>query len=188
MKYNAIIVLGSGLTSKLRLTKITKSIINVAIKLLKNNFADKIVLSGDKSGFIRREESITEAEAMFRYAIKNGLDSKKLIKEEMSKDTIGNAFFCKKYIIKPNKWYKLIVITPFFTYRRIKFIFKKIFCKNFKIKFIKIDIKLDKKKEKEILLYEEFKDFVARLFFSDIISGDDETIEKRIYNFHLFYR
>lgn len=121
------------LNDKGKMSNVSKSRLDVAIRLHENKSSSKLILVG---GFSNRKAKISEAEAMKRYLIQNGIDRKNIIKEESSIDTIGNIFFLKQNILKPNRWNNLLIITSDFHMERVKIISKKILGRKYKIKFM----------------------------------------------------
>lgn len=85
-----MIVLGAGLKGeKLSLTLLKR--MEKTVEFMKENPDVKAVVSGGK-GF---DEVISEAEAMKRYLVKNGIDEKRIIKEDKSTSTMENFKFSK---------------------------------------------------------------------------------------------
>ena len=85
-----MIVLGAGLKGeKLSLTLLKR--MEKTVEFMKKNPDVKAVVSGGQ-GF---DEIISEAEAMKRYLVKNGIDEKRIIKEDKSTSTMENFKFSK---------------------------------------------------------------------------------------------
>ena len=92
-EYNALIVLGGILRHGYQLSDAVKRRLNIAIKVHKNqNNKPKIIVSG---GMIRKQE-LTEAEAMKKYLLENGVNENDIIEENNSKNTLENFKFSKK--------------------------------------------------------------------------------------------
>lgn len=92
-EYNALIVLGGILRHGYQLSDAVKRRLNIAIKVYKNqNNKPKIIVSG---GMIRKQE-LTEAEAMKKYLLENGISENDIIEENNSKNTLENFKFSKK--------------------------------------------------------------------------------------------
>lgn len=88
-----IIVLGAHVNGT-RLTKALLERTRRALQYLEENPKTKAVLSGG----IGDGEEITEAEAMYRYLTKHGIDGSRLIKEERSTSTKENLDFSLELI------------------------------------------------------------------------------------------
>ena len=95
-KADYTIVLGAGIRGEI-MTVTLKQRVDTAIEYTKSNedFGYIVVTGGQGPG-----ESITEAEAMKRYLVKNGIDDEHVIKEEYATDTYENLEFSKKIIEK----------------------------------------------------------------------------------------
>jgi hypothetical protein len=76
----------------------------------------------DKNSF-----PIDEASASAAYLIEHNISSNKILIENWSLDTIGNAYFARQCILEPMELYRLAVITNEFHINRTKFIFDWIF-------------------------------------------------------------
>lgn len=88
-----IIILGA----QVRGMTITKSLLkrlNTAQAYLKANHHTVAIVSGGMG----EKEAITEAEAMKQYLVKKGIDEKRIIKEDQSRNTFENILYSKHYI------------------------------------------------------------------------------------------
>lgn len=70
---------------------------------------------------------IDEASASAAYLISHDIPSNKILIENWSLDTIGNAYFARQCILEPMELYNLVVITNDFHMIRTKLIFNWIF-------------------------------------------------------------
>ena len=104
---DAVLVLGAGIRGE-RVTLPLKLRLDKAIEYSKKNKNALIVVSGGK-GY---QETVTEAEAMEKYLIKNGVSREIIIKEEEAYSTRENMRFSKKILDERlNGKYKVAVIT-----------------------------------------------------------------------------
>ncbi len=93
-KADYTIILGAGIRGEI-MTDTLKRRVDKTIEYTKlNNYYGYIVVSGGQGA----GESITEAEAMKRYLVKNNIDN--VLKEEKSTDTYENLLFSKEIIEK----------------------------------------------------------------------------------------
>lgn len=90
-----VVVLGAGLKGE-RMTLSLKERAEKALECSKENRNSYIVLSGGQGP----GESISEAEAMKRYLLENGVEEKRLLLEDKSKNTMENFKFSKRIIEK----------------------------------------------------------------------------------------
>ena len=95
-KADYTIVLGAGIRGEI-MTVTLKQRVDTAIEYADTNedYGYIVVTGGQGPG-----ESITEAEAMKRYLVKNGIDDEHVIKEEYATDTYENLEFSKEIIEK----------------------------------------------------------------------------------------
>lgn len=92
-KEDAIIVLGSGIRGEL-LTQGLKNRLDAAIECYEKNEDIIIVVSGGQGP----QEDITEALAMERYLLANGIPSEQIIKEEEATSTYENFLYSKEIL------------------------------------------------------------------------------------------
>lgn len=103
----AVIVLGCGIKGE-EVTGTLKRRLDKCIEYANINNSAVIVVSGGQGP----QEDITEALAMERYLIANGISSERIIKEDMATSTYENFVFSKN--ILDNKFkddYKIVYIT-----------------------------------------------------------------------------
>ncbi|CUU48016.1 YdcF family protein [Clostridium beijerinckii] len=122
-KYNRnsddyIIVLGAGLDNGGVPNLILRERLDIAIKCMKENLAQYIVLSGGQGA----DESTSEAQAMSEYLQAKGIEKNKIILEDKSRDTNENLKYSKEKIEefgnKPISDIKVkIVTTDFHAFR-----------------------------------------------------------------------
>ncbi len=85
-----VIVLGNRLNDDGTITKIQEERLEYALELNDLFHPNYFILSG---GMPNKEAGISEAEGMFQYLIKKGIEKERLIKEEQSNSTVENAKF-----------------------------------------------------------------------------------------------
>lgn len=88
-KYKVGIVLGGLLMIPNRCRK--------AIELYNTRKINYILLSGG-IGYFNKNRQYSEARLMYNYLVNNGIDSKKIILEEYSRNTYQNALYCKNIL------------------------------------------------------------------------------------------
>lgn len=96
------IVLGNRMNDDGSLSEIMKTRLALTLRLIAEHSPDKIILSG---GPANPKANVTEAEAMERFLVDNGVDKSILIKEERSLTTKQNAKFSVPLAVafKPEK-------------------------------------------------------------------------------------
>ncbi len=183
-----IVVLGGGIDLKGNIPSFVYQRLNYALKLLDNYPQAKIVLSGKYSFLYQNKKPpTTEARTMADYLIHKHIRSDQIILEQWSKDTIGNAYYLKKYVFLPPRETSATIITSAFQLERVQFIFKKIFGSKYKLTFHAVQEKLSKQKEK--LVVERQKDLLqqTKKLLTPMKDGDHNFLKRKIYNFK-YYR
>jgi len=123
-----IFVLGCGIRGK-NLTRAGVSRADAAIDYLNKNKNCTAILCGGQGN----DELISEAEALYNYMIRRGIDKSRLLKEEKSTDTKENITFAKELL--PTTDIVVGVVTNDFHLYRSKLIlnkagFDKVYCIN----------------------------------------------------------
>ncbi|MEX2805524.1 YdcF family protein [Streptococcus sp. H31] len=92
-KADYVLVLGAGLLGD-RVTPLLASRIDKGISVYQKNPGSKLIMSGGQGS----DESVSEAEAMRNYALKQGVPSQDIIVEKQSRNTRENMRFSKTLI------------------------------------------------------------------------------------------
>ncbi len=113
---DAVIVLGAGVRGD-KVTIPLKTRLDKAIEYHKVNPEALIVVSGGK-GY---QETVTEAFAMEKYLIENGVNPNVIIKEERAESTAENMRFSKKILDEmfDDEHETLVITNRFHTYRGV---------------------------------------------------------------------
>jgi uncharacterized SAM-binding protein YcdF (DUF218 family) len=109
--YDAIIVLGRGISPEGEIPESAKATVQKAVQLHKDGVANYIIFSGKWSRSSSYIPPTTEAKAMSDYSKDLGLPEKSIILEEESLDTISNCYYIKTRILLAKKWISLLLIT-----------------------------------------------------------------------------
>jgi uncharacterized SAM-binding protein YcdF (DUF218 family) len=125
------VLLGGGITNSGKLPYDARARVAKACFLLKNNIVSKLILTGSNTN--RRHPNIFEARLYHDYLINNGIDKNRLLKEEEAQDTIGNAVYSKKLILKNKMSRQIMLITSNYHVSRASLIFNHILGKEFSI-------------------------------------------------------
>ncbi|KKR71008.1 MAG: hypothetical protein UU14_C0038G0004 [Candidatus Roizmanbacteria bacterium GW2011_GWB1_40_7] len=182
-----IVVLGGGIDLQGNIPSYVYSRLGEAIKL-SNNLDCKILVSGEYSFLYEKvKPPFTEAHKMEQYLLKKGIPQNKILKEELSKDTVGNAYYSKKYFFIPKKEKEAIVITSDFQAERVKYIFHKIFGPEYKLKIIGIKSELPGNEKEAVWQRQKELLLKTQALLSNMKDGDHNFLKDRIYKFK-FYR
>ena len=180
MRYDVLIVLGYKLTNTFTLPEPVFGCLQKAKQLYAEHVIDKIIVSGKWSiqwDFVGITPPITEASLMKGVLISGGISLEDIYLEEESKDTIGNAYFCKKRIIEPHRYKRIVVVCQAFHAQRVAVLFHLIFGAGYTIDIVPVIVQKNRAaiNENEIL-QEQLQ------FLSPMKEGDDSFLQKRLYH------
>ncbi|MEK6900404.1 MAG: YdcF family protein [Nanoarchaeota archaeon] len=155
---NCLVVLGGGLDgespnlqSRLRYDKALEIQQKFDHLILSSGWSYKVKVAG-----------ISEAEAGRNYMVERGVPMSKIITENLSKDTVSNAYHCRK-IIDGFGVTDITMVTSAFHMKRARFIFEVVFPKgSYTLGYVKSDDgitgkELNKRKIHERLVLDFFK-------------------------------
>jgi uncharacterized SAM-binding protein YcdF (DUF218 family) len=200
MSNSAAIVLGGGLDaveSEGQLVFLPKlqvrNRLDKAYELFAKGAVDYIATTGrfTKRAFFdpRVAGYKTEAEVGRKYLEDSfGMDSRFIIYENQSIDTIGNAWFVKKICIDPYGITKCWVITSDYHLQRSKVIFDWVFGPRYSLEYIGTESDLGEQERIERKKLEDiFTSYVKTYLVGSIAPGDDAEIGRFLANEHLGY-
>jgi uncharacterized SAM-binding protein YcdF (DUF218 family) len=200
MRNRAAIVLGGGLDAVEKEGLIVfvpklqvKKRLNKAYELFAKGSVDYIATTGrfTKRAFFDSRASgyKTEAEVGKKYLEDTfKMDSRFIIYENQSIDTIGNAWFVKKICIDPYGITKCRVITSDYHLKRSKVIFDWVYGPNYTLEYIGTESDLGEQERIERNKLEEiFTTYVKTYLVGSIAPGDDVEIGRFLANEHLGY-
>ncbi len=174
-KFDAIIVLGAGITRKGNLTRVAKSRMDRAVQLYTDRAAPKIIVTGNN-----------EASVMRHYAIRKGVKAADVLVESKARDTIGNAFFTLKKFLLTNSWRRIIVVTSIFHVARAKLVFRKVLGKSYQIRLVPSMRVLSEKAFEEKLKLERGLMLLTKFISTLIADGDLEAVENFLQKHPLY--
>jgi len=144
-----------------------------ATELFTNSIAPKILLSGKG----RDNFPITESAAMKKVLIKNGIQKHKILTEELSSDTLQNAYYSRVIHLDPLQIRSAIIITNNFHTERTELIFNYLFSNRVKCFFEPVD---DDGIDQKLLLQRAYTESELmkyyRKLFRIIPKGDLESL------------
>jgi uncharacterized SAM-binding protein YcdF (DUF218 family) len=181
-----IMVLGGGIDLRGNIPSYVYSRLDEAIRL-RSKLNCKILVSGEYSFLYDKvKPPFTEASKMQEYLIEKGILVDQIIKEELSKDTVGNAYYSKKYVFLPRKEKEAIIITSDFQVERASYIFNKIFGQGYKFEIVGVKSELPNG-EKEAI-WQRQKDLLLKTqtLLSNMKDGDHDFLKDRIYKLKFY--
>lgn len=181
MDNSIIIVLGNFMDKFGQLNEESCSRLDLVIEKFHNKKYSFIITSGwDYHG----KYDTAMAVSMKSYLVKNSDISHELVfTEENSRDTVGDAIFTKKNVVKKKGLFNLLVVTSDYHVHRVNKIFSFIYGENYRVKVI--GSKTTGKKASSDLEEKSLSSFYKT--FDGIKSGDDALIFKRLCSDHPFY-
>lgn len=123
-KYRVAVVLGSGLKADGSATPVTEIRAKAAADLLATKGRMKVICSGSRPPDDRGEHGTTEAKVMADIIIAEGISAKRILLEDQSFDTLGNAIFTVDRYLKAKKGGTLYVVTSPFHMERALYLFR----------------------------------------------------------------
>lgn len=182
-----LIILGGGLDEQQQLNQQSRSRYDKGLKIHRK--FDCIVCC---SGFTYRKNhlpsAISEAEGGRRYLLQQGVPEEKIISEALSKDTLSNAFHCRK-IIDKLEVKEITIVTSAFHMKRTMFLFEAVFPKvEYNLQFVKSRNGLDEfslwnRKIHERMVLDFFKKHLFTTY--GVVAGDMNSIGHYLENYHL---
>jgi uncharacterized SAM-binding protein YcdF (DUF218 family) len=181
--YDVIITLGNGLTQDWKLPDIVSSRLKKISELYFQKVSNKIIVCGrwsinwDIKGI---KPPTTEAEDMRKVLLGLGISDKDILKEEWSRDTIGNAYFSKVKLIKPYQLKTILIVCSDFHLKRVQFLFKKIFNNEYQMDFLTTPTESSKNSE-----FMQMEDNILnrqKRFLETMRDGDDSFLQTRLYD------
>ena len=124
------ILIGEGISSTGKLPAASITRVKKAYQLLNKNKIQKLILSGGYTS--EKFPKISEADLFFKFLTKKSINKKQLIMEKNSIETIGNAVYSKKIILKQKLPKKIALITSNYHMKKALMVFNHIFEKKYK--------------------------------------------------------
>lgn len=187
MNHETIVVLAGGINRDGTLSLTSQERTDAAVELFKSGDAPIILFSGSWSFVFPNPPETLEAEGMKRYAISQGIPEESILTDLKSKDTLGNAYFCKIDFAKPRNWKKIIVVTSDFHIKRTKYLFDKIFGPDFQIDYDSVPTKISGNQLSYSNEMERKQLILAKQWLDPIPDGNNEQIKKLIFTKHPAY-
>ena len=180
MEFDYIIVLANEMDRYGRLNNESLNRLNYAKQQFFNKRSNTIITCGWD---YRKDSDLVIADVFKKYLLKDGIPNQNIITEINSRDTVGDAIFSKKNIIKKSTCKNILVVTSYYHVQRTKLIFDFIYGANYSI-----EVEASDNISSKLLSEKEDKSLnVFRSTFKGIKSGDDSNIYNRLIDQHPFY-
>ncbi len=183
-----IVVLGGGIDLQGNLPPHVHLRLDKAIELFQEHPDSRIVLSGRYSFLYGKDKPpFTEAKKMSEYIFDKGIAKEKILLEELSKDSIGNAYYLKINIFIPERENQGMIITSEFHIKRIRYIFDKVFGDNYSFTFVGVSDSLPSEQEGEVVERQKQLLLKTEEMLSNMKDGDHDFLKDKLYKV-AFYR
>lgn len=179
-RYDALLTFGNGLDKNWQVPEGVLERLILLSQLYKKGVAPRIVVCGKWSinwDVVKITPPTTESEVMKADLIKLGVRAQDIIKEEESKDTIGNIYFFKTRIARKYKIKTVLLLCPEHHAKRIAHLFEKIAGQE-----IAVTIQVVPSESFNNKVFMTIEEEVLQLqsqFLKDM--KDDSYLEKRLY-------
>lgn len=122
--YKVAVVLGSGLKPDGSATPVTEMRARAAARLIAKKGQMKVICSGSRPPDDKGTHGKTEAKVMAEIIASEGIAASRLLLEDQSFDTLGNAIFTVDRFLKGKKGGTLYVVTSPFHMERALYLFR----------------------------------------------------------------
>ncbi len=177
-KFDALIVLGRGISPTGELPNSVKGCIKKAAELYQDHIAPHIILSGKWYRHYDFVPPTTEAKAMSKLATELGVPPSAIFLEEDSLDTISNFYYIKTQILMPHQWHNVLLLVIPQNEGRPTYLMHKILGPDFLCETADVDFAFPTEKQADLLISERDKLAKLKEFLHNVEDGDHETIFK----------
>jgi uncharacterized SAM-binding protein YcdF (DUF218 family) len=189
-KKDAITVLSSRLTLDRKLNKESKKRIEKGVKLFRKGMSSYIIMNGGPGLFtdgtyVPRGTHPVQCEVMKEYALSLGIQNDRILIQDYSSDTVGEAYFVKKMILETRKMRNIVIVTSVYHMKRARIIYEQILGADYFIEFVGVKTELDS--DPNVLEKEKRSLSLFLRQFGELEPGDSERIEQTLYNCHSLY-
>ncbi len=179
------IVLSNANDKSGNLSEEGKQRVRKAVELFKTGKVDKLLMSGGHAP--GSENGPTEAENMREYAIRQGVPPGDILKEEKSRDTVGNAMYCRSVVDSLPGVDSIVVITSDYHVERAGYFFQKAFGSAYPITLQEARIGMSPQEREALQESERKKMVVMRERYGHIADGDYKTFREFVEKTHSLY-
>lgn len=111
MKFDAALVLGTGIKQDGTLPDSSLANVDTAVLLYQNHEVSKLIFSGKWAWNCKYEPPFTEAAAMKQYALKKGVPESDILTDDTAVTTVSNLCSVKEKILIPQDLKKIIFVS-----------------------------------------------------------------------------
>lgn len=195
MRKDAIVILSNKLTPERNLNEESRLRVEKGVELFKIGISNCIVMNGgpglfteetDEGRCVPRGTHPVHCEVMKDYAVSLGIPRDRILMQDYSSDTVGEAYFVKEIFLFPMNLKDIIIVTSNYHIKRVRKIYKHILGSNYSIEFV--GVKTEMCNDPETIAREErsLNRFLEQ--FGKLKPGDSVGIEQILYNQHPLYK
>ena len=194
MRKDAIIILSGRLTPDRTLDEESKLRVEKGVELFRKRISDCIIMNGgpglftketNEGEYVPRGTHPVQCEVMRDYAVSLGIPRDKILIQDYSSDTVGEAYFIKEMFLFPMNLKDIIIVTSTYHRKRAEKIYKQVLGPGYSIEFVCVNTELDNDPETLIREEKSLKEFLKQ--FGTLKAGDSVKIERILFNSHPLY-
>jgi len=183
--YDSIVVLSNRINLDGTLQEDVRARMDKAIQIYNLGDVETLTASGNHDP--KDKDAIcNHAEAMRRYAITQGVLPEKILKEDTSLETVGQAYFTKVNLALPRNWEKLVVVSSDYHLPRVIRIFDLIFGPQFLMLYANSQTALSQDPEAISKERRSLETFLGH--FGSVTPGDHDQVKRILLKKHTFYK
>jgi uncharacterized SAM-binding protein YcdF (DUF218 family) len=164
-RFEAIIILGKGITADDSLPELVRHEIDYAAQLSRQQPVSAVIFTGDYWGLGVNPGTLPEAVVMYRYASKLFPAAVQLLCEEQAKDTIGNILYGKA-LLDEHGWRNLLILSSADHAARVQYIARQVFDTHYNVQFHGHQHSTSPSEYRRTRRYERLAGWYARWFFT----------------------
>lgn len=194
MKRDAIVILSNKLTPDRDLNEESMKRVEKGVELYKEGISSLIIMNGGPGLFtektlegkcVPRGTHPVQSEVMRDYALSLGVPNDKILIQDFSSDTVGEAYFVKEIFLFSMQLRNIIVVTSDYHMKRAKIIFDQVLGPGYSTEFVGVKTSLENDLntiEREGRSLDKFLEH-----FGKLEPGDSPGIEQVLYTKHPLY-
>ena len=176
-----LLVVGKGLDTEGNVSCFTKSVIEKAIQLYKENANAYSAVIFPAKGIPGKEFEKTEARVMLEYAISLGFDPAKAVLEEGSRDTARTVYETDKIIGKMGNVSSITVVAADYHMLRVEFLCEQFFHGRYGLDFVSANTHLTFGNESRLLHDDEMERLATAIRkYGRIRPGDGVAMAREV--------
>lgn len=180
---SALLILSHHMDKNGRLGKETAARVGVAVDLFRKGEFDFIITSGWN---YRSDCELKIGQAVAEDLLEmRGLEKEQVLVDVCSRDTVGDAYFIRKNIVRPKNIQSLTVVTSDYHKKRTKAIFEEFFLPKVKVEAVGASVAIANMDE--LLVHEENSIRAFHQTFENVDFADDNSVQDALTSKHPFY-